>query len=77
MSICKQAIRITCFLMLTAAVQIATAAAPTYVNAGNVMQSTAKITVPWPAHLAGDVALLVIESANQTISLSTPAGFVR
>ena len=76
MSICKQAIRVTCFLMLTAAVQIATAAAPTYVDAGNVMQSTGAITVPWPAHVAGDVALLVIESANQTISLSTPAGFV-
>ena len=75
MSICKQTIRVTCFLMLTAAVQIATAAAPTYVAAGNVAQSTGAITVLWPAHVAGDVALLVVESANQTVTLSTPAGF--
>jgi len=31
-------------------------AAPTYVNAGNVMQSTGAISVPWPTHVAGDVA---------------------
>jgi len=66
------------FLMLMFVLLLAGGAygvAPTYVAAGNVMQYTGAITVPWPTHQAGDVALLVVESANQTISLSTPAGF--
>jgi len=65
-------------LMLTLVLSVVSsvyATAPTYVAAGNVMQYTGAILIPWPAHQAGDVALLVVESANQTISLSVPAGF--
>ena len=49
---------------------------PTYQAVGTVTSGTGAITPTWPTHQAGDVALLVIESANQAISLSTPAGFV-
>ena len=49
---------------------------PTYQAVGTVASGTGAITPTWPTHQAGDVALLVIESANQAISLSTPAGFV-
>jgi len=37
---------------------------------------TAPITPVWPAHQANDIALLVVETANQAVTLSTPAGFV-
>ena len=50
-------------------------AAPTYKTAGTEVNGIGAITVAWPTHQSGDVALLVVESANQTISLSTPAGF--
>jgi hypothetical protein len=49
---------------------------PTYQAAGSAVSGTAAITPTWPTHQSGDVALLIIESANQAISLSTPAGFV-
>jgi len=50
-------------------------ALPSYKAAGAVVSGTGAITPAWPTHAAGDVALLVVESANQAISLSTPAGF--
>ena len=52
------------------------ASAPTYQAAGSAVSGTGAITPVWPTHQSGDVALLVVESANQAISLSTPAGFV-
>jgi len=54
----------------------AEASAPTYQAAGTAVSGTGGITAAWPAHQAGDVALLVVETANQAISLSAPAGFV-
>src|SRR5690606_17811474 len=37
---------------------------------------TGNVTVPWPAHQAGDIALLFIESTGgQAANLTTPAGF--
>jgi regulation of enolase protein 1 (concanavalin A-like superfamily) len=50
--------------------------APTYQAAGSAVSGTGAITPTWPTHQSGDVALLVVESANQAISLSTAAGFV-
>jgi type II secretory pathway pseudopilin PulG len=51
-------------------------AAPTYQAAGTAQTGTGSITVPWPTHQAGDVALLFIESCGgQAANLSTPAGF--
>jgi hypothetical protein len=51
------------------------AAAPTYQAAGSAVSGTGAITPAWPTHQSGDVALLIVESANQAITLSTPAGF--
>jgi hypothetical protein len=50
---------------------------PTYQAAGTAMSGTAAITVAWPAHQAGDIALLFVESCGgEAVTLSTPAGFV-
>ena len=49
---------------------------PTFQAAGTMVKGTGAITPVWPAHQAGDVALLVVETANQAVTLSTPAGFV-
>jgi hypothetical protein len=56
----------------------AVAAAPTYQAVGPLVGGTGAQTVVWPTHQSGDVALLLIETANQaaTPMLSTPAGFV-
>lgn len=51
-------------------------ALPTFQAAGAIQSATTTITVAWPAHLVDDVALLVIETANEAVSLTTPAGFV-
>ena len=48
---------------------------PTYQAAGAAASGTGAVTPAWPAHQAGDVALLIVETANEAISLSTPAGF--
>ncbi len=41
------------------------------------MTATGTVTPTWPAHVAGDVALLFIESAGgEAATLSAPAGFV-
>ena len=64
-------------LLLTVLIQAATGATPaTYQAAGTVVSGTGAISPAWPAHQAGDVALLIVETANQAVSLSTPAGFV-
>ncbi|MGA1979396.1 MAG: LamG domain-containing protein [Sedimentisphaerales bacterium] len=50
---------------------------PNYQAAGTAQSSTVAITVPWPAHQAGDIALLFVESCGgQPVTLTTPAGFV-
>lgn len=53
---------------------------PTFKAAGTFTAGTGAITPPYPtgagAPVAGDIALLVCESENQAISLSTAQGFV-
>lgn len=50
---------------------------PYLANAGEIVESaTVGISVPWPPHAAGDVALLIVESGAWPQTLSTPAGFV-
>lgn len=52
-------------------------AAPVHVGTSAFFDSTGALpTIDWPAHQAGDIALLFVESANEAIALSTPAGFV-
>jgi MSHA biogenesis protein MshQ len=51
--------------------------APTFQAAGTAVTGTGAVTPTWPAHVAGDVALLFVESAGgQAATLSTAAGFV-
>src|SRR5690349_6737758 len=49
------------------------AAAVQYQAVGTVQNGTGAITVAWPAHQAGDIGLLVIETANQAVTLGTNA----
>jgi len=42
---------------------------------GNSTRRRGALTVPWPAHAVDDVALLFVETANEAVTLSTPAGF--
>jgi len=49
---------------------------PTYQAAGAVVGGTGAQTAAWPIHQSGDVALLIVETANEAVTLSTPAGFV-
>jgi hypothetical protein len=53
------------------------AGTPTYQAAGALVGGTGAQTVVWPTHQSGDVALLIVETANQAVTLSTPAGFVQ
>jgi hypothetical protein len=48
---------------------------PVYQAATAPAGSSTTLTVAWPSHAINDVAFLHIESANQAVSLSTPAGF--
>jgi hypothetical protein len=51
--------------------------APNYQAAGTAQSGTGAITVAWPPHLTGDIALLFVESCGgEAATLSTPAGFV-
>lgn len=52
-------------------------AAPVYQTKGTRIDSSGTATVVWPAHLIDDVALLIVESANEVVTLSTPAGFAQ
>lgn len=51
-------------------------AAPTWQATGTLAAGTGNVTVVWPSHATDDIGLLVVESANQAIALTTPAGFV-
>ena len=52
--------------------------APTYQAVGTLASgSTGSITPAWPAHQSGDVALLIVETDNAAVTLtSNAAGFV-
>src|SRR5947209_1894116 len=52
-------------------------ALPFFQAAGTKVASGGSIAVPWPAHLADDIALLFVVTSAQTASLSTPNGFVQ
>ncbi len=44
--------------------------------AGAEQLGTGAVTVPWPVHQSGDIALLFVESrSGEAVTLSTPAGF--
>lgn len=44
--------------------------------AGTAQSGTVALTVPWPVHQAGDIALLFVETRQaQAVTLSTPNGF--
>lgn len=49
---------------------------PTYQAQGDLVRGAAGITVAWPLHEVDDIAILFVESANEAVTLSTPAGFV-
>lgn len=52
-------------------------AAVTFQAAGTAVGSQASVTAAWPAHQAGDVALLFVETAGgETPPMTTPSGFV-
>ncbi len=64
--------------LVLAGVVKAGAAVPQYQAAGAAAFGTGAITVAWPAHRTGDVALLFVESSGgEAISLTTPNGFVQ
>jgi hypothetical protein len=53
-------------------------AQPVFQATGTANSGIGAVTVAWPVHLAGDVALLFVESQrDQPVTLSTPAGFVQ
>lgn len=52
-------------------------AAPAFQAAGTIDSNKNNPVNPaWPAHAVNDIALLVVQSMNQTVTLTTPAGFV-
>ena len=53
-------------------------AAPSFVALGAGVNGIAAVSPPWPAsgNLVDDIALLFVETANEVVTLSTPAGFV-
>ena len=53
----------------------ASGSVPTYQAVGAAVGGTGAISPAWPTHQSGDVALLVVETANQAVTLSTAAGF--
>lgn len=53
-------------------------AQPVFQATGTANSGIGAVAVAWPAHLAGDVALLFVESQrDQPVTLSTPAGFAQ
>lgn len=51
-------------------------ALPTFQAAGTPQGNSGNLTVPWPTHQAGDVALLLVESTGgQAANLATANGF--
>lgn len=52
-------------------------AGPAFQAAGGAQSGTGAVSVAWPAHAAGDIALLFVETAGgEPATLSSPAGFV-
>jgi len=70
---CRPAILMVLLLWFSSA---ALAVAPTFQAAGTMSAGTGTRTVAWPTHAVNDIALLIVQTANQSVTLSTPAGFV-
>lgn len=51
--------------------------APVQQGVGAFQSGVNALTVPWPAHQIGDVAFLMVATANEAITLTTPSGFVQ
>ena len=67
-----------CFAAILLGIAGTGGAQPIYQAAGTAQSGTGNLTVPWPTHVAGDVALLFVESQrDQAVTLSTPAGFAQ
>ncbi len=49
---------------------------PTWQAVGTLAEGQGDISPAWPTHVAGDIGILLVESANEAISLGVPAGFV-
>jgi hypothetical protein len=53
-------------------------ATPEFIAVGGQQANTTALTVAWPAHLTGDIGLLVIEAGGNdaTVSITAPSGWV-
>jgi hypothetical protein len=49
---------------------------PVWIANGNVTTGTGSIAPPWPTHEVNDIALLIVETANEAVTLSDAQGFV-
>jgi len=59
------------------AVQQSDDATPFVANVGDIVVTTAAtLSVPWPEHITGDIALLFVESDSWPVTLFTASGFV-
>jgi hypothetical protein len=54
-----------------------TSTPPVFQAAGTAVTGTGSVTPTWPTHAQDDIALLIVTSANETISLTTASGFVQ
>lgn len=52
------------------------AATPVFQAAGTALEGTGAVSPAWPTHQTDDIALLIVETSNEPVTLSTPAGFV-
>ena len=73
--------RVLIFTLVVSAFMMQGWSGPHEVQAAAVWQNTGAVVtaagaVAWPAHQVNDVALLFVETANEAVTLSTPAGFV-
>lgn len=51
-------------------------ALPVFQAVGTAVNGTGAVTVVWPTHIIGDVAILLVQTTNEAVTLSTAAGFV-
>lgn len=56
--------------------KVSTLATPFFQAAGTQVNGTGTVTPAWPTHQTGDIGILIVETANEAVSLTTPAGFV-
>lgn len=49
---------------------------PVYQAGTGVTAGIGDVTRTWPTHVAGDIGIMCVQTANEAVTLSTPAGFV-